>query len=200
MRTGSALAALRQFARVPPSAAETCEACGEALPPSHDHRLQLETGKLSCVCQVCAAARSGGPDSWKYVGHRLVSLDDVVGESDWKRFNLPIDLAYFVTRNAVGRTEAFFPSPMGATEAAIDAEAWAALLARSPILGAMQPDVEALLVHRTQLGVRRAHLVSIDVCYRLIGTLRQSWRGFSGGPEVWGEIERFMAASIRDGS
>jgi hypothetical protein len=41
-------------------------------------------------------------------------------------------------------------------------------------------------------GARRQWLVPIDDCYRLVAVIRTSWRGFSGGREVWLEIERFF--------
>ena len=74
----------------------------------------------------------------------------------------------------------------------LDAEAWSALRAVNQSLDGMKPDVEALLVNH--VGTTPEHyLVSVDVCYRLVGTLRVGWRGFSGGSEVWSEIERLMA-------
>jgi hypothetical protein len=34
--------------------------------------------------------------------------------------------------------------------------------------------------------------VPIDDCYRLVAVIRTRWRGFTGGKEVWLEIERFF--------
>jgi hypothetical protein len=55
----------------------------------------------------------------------------------------------------------------------------------------MEPDVEALLVHRAR-GAREAWLVPVDACYRLVGVIRAHWKGFSGGARVWAEIARFF--------
>ena len=62
----------------------------------------------------------------------------------------------------------------------------------NPALGALQPDVEALLVNRTH-GCREYYLVPIDRCYALVGTIRRQWRGLSGGSEVWEAIGGFFA-------
>jgi hypothetical protein len=55
----------------------------------------------------------------------------------------------------------------------------------------MGADVEALLVNRAR-GARRQWLVPIDDCYRLVAVIRTRWRGFTGGKEVWLELERFF--------
>ena len=50
----------------------------------------------------------------------------------------------------------------------------------------------ALLINR--VGERdEGYLLGIDECFRLAGLIRASWRGLSGGTEVWGEIGRFFA-------
>ena len=53
------------------------------------------------------------------------------------------------------------------------------------------PDVEALLVDRRP-GSARGYRASIDECYRLVGLMRQHWRGFGGGAEAWRAIARFF--------
>jgi hypothetical protein len=55
----------------------------------------------------------------------------------------------------------------------------------------MEEDVEALLVNRAR-GRRGQWLAPIDDCYRLVAVIRTRWRGFTGGKEVWAEIERFF--------
>ena len=56
----------------------------------------------------------------------------------------------------------------------------------------MQPDIEALLVNRPRDAERQGWLVPIDDCYRLVAVIRTRWRGFTGGKEVWLEIEGFF--------
>jgi hypothetical protein len=56
----------------------------------------------------------------------------------------------------------------------------------------MEPDTEALLVNRVK-GEREYYIAPIDECYKLVGLIRSSWRGLSGGTEVWEEIGKFFA-------
>jgi len=65
------------------------------------------------------------------------------------------------------------------------------VVAAAPGLGTLQPDVEALLVH-TEHQQAEAFLVPIDVCYELVGHLRQLWRGFDGGQDVRRRLEEFF--------
>ena len=85
--------------------------------------------------------------------------------------------------------QAFYPSPMGPTESALELDAWAALEAANPILATLEPDVEALLVNRAR-GARRHWIVPLDDCYALVGVIRTHWRGLTGGAEVWREVAR----------
>lgn len=90
-----------------------------------------------------------------------------------------------------------YPSPAGATESLLTLDAWNSLVADNPLLNAMQPDVEALLVNR--LGAMRGfpdaeyYQAPIDECYKLVGLLRTHWRGLSGGSEVWNQIHAYFA-------
>jgi hypothetical protein len=58
------------------------------------------------------------------------------------------------------------------------------------VLASLEPDVEALLVHRAR-GERRHYIVPISDCFELVGLIRTRWRGLTGGREVWEEIARF---------
>jgi hypothetical protein len=80
-----------------------------------------------------------------------------------------------------------YPSPGGATEAMLSAEAWQGLIDDNPALATLQPDVEALLVNRVN-GARQYYRAPIDECYKLVGLIRTHWRGLSGGAEVWKQI------------
>jgi len=57
--------------------------------------------------------------------------------------------------------------------------------------------VEALLVNRIAqsrgAGAAEYFVAPIDECYKLVGLIRGSWRGFSGGTEVWREIGKFFS-------
>ena len=59
---------------------------------------------------------------------------------------------------------AMYPSPAGATESLLPLTAWTTLVADNPVLGQLEPDVEALLVNR--VGESREYfLAPIDACY-----------------------------------
>jgi hypothetical protein len=79
---------------------------------------------------------------------------------------------------------------MGATESLLGLEAWRGLEAANPVLTTLEPDVEALLVHRA-VGRRAHYVVPISDCFELVGLIRTRWRGLTGGREVWEEIGRF---------
>ena len=114
-------------------------------------------------------------------------LDDL----EWERLRIPVDMAFFFHSSPAKRMMAFYPSPMGATESLLELPAWQAIEDANPVLGSLEPDVEALLVNRAR-GSRSHWLVPIDDCYRLVAVIRTRWRGFSGGKEVWEEIDRFF--------
>jgi hypothetical protein len=61
------------------------------------------------------------------------------------------------------------------------------------MLETLAPDVEALLINRTK-GARQYYRVSIDRCFALVGVIRSSWKGISGGVEGWEAIGRFFSA------
>src|SRR5206468_12883551 len=77
-------------------------------------------------------------------------------------------------------------------ESRLELPDWEEISRANPLLASLDADVEALLVNRA--GDHRGYwLVPIDDCYRLVAVIRTRWRGFSGGKEVWLEIERFFA-------
>ena len=71
-------------------------------------------------------------------------------------------------------------------------EGWEQLVADNPLLGRLEPDVEALLINRIG-GARDHYIAPIDRCFELVGLIRISWRGLSGGQEVWDRIANFFA-------
>jgi len=115
----------------------------------------------------------------------------IITDADWAALRLPIDLAFFVRSSAERRVIAYYPSPAGPTESLLDLDAWNDIVRNNPVLDRMEPDVEALLINRTR-GRRDYFIAPIDQCYKLTGLIRRHWRGFSGGDDVWREIERFF--------
>lgn len=193
-------ATLQRFARQPQAvqslAQEACELCGEPIPHQHRHVVEVARREIKCVCQACSilftrAAASEGryllvPD------RRLYLADFALSDAQWEALRIPVGLAFFFHSTPAQRCVAFYPSPMGPTESLLELSAWEELEHSNPILTTLQRDVEALLVYRAR-GAREHFLVPIDECYSLVGLIRTTWRGLSGGQEVWQEVERFFA-------
>ncbi len=59
------------------------------------------------------------------------------------------------------------------------------------MLRELEPEVEALLINRVG-GARDHYIAPIDRCFELVGLIRISWRGLSGGQEVWERIDTFF--------
>lgn len=169
---------------------EHCDVCSEAVPEEHRHLLDTETGELMCACQACSLlfdrdAASNG--HYRRVPERRVRLDPVPTE----KLGVPVGLAFFVVRGD-GMVLAHYPSPAGPTQWEVDRQAWDEVVEDCAELGDMCQDVEALLVN-TAADQRQHWIVGIDDCYRLVGVVRQHWKGLSGGGTVWPEIRRFFA-------
>jgi len=176
----------------PPDTPEVCELCGAPLPDEHRHLLERASRRLVCACRPCALLfdRDGaGADRFAAIPQRRLRLDAfVLDDATWDALRIPVDTAFFFAHGELGRPVAFYPGPMGATESRLELDAWRALAAANPVLDDLAPDVEALLVDRA-----RGHwLVPIDDCYALVGLIRTSWRGLSGGREVWERIDGFF--------
>ncbi len=186
--------ALRRFTR-PRAAVEQCELCSAVLAPEHPHLLDLTSRQLLCACGACAILFSGQQAGrYRQVPRRIQPLPDFrMTDAQWEALLIPIGLAFFFYRTSPGKVVALYPSPAGATESLLPLEAWEELAAENSVLRELEPDVEALLVNR--VGQAREHYrVPIDECFRLVGLIRTTWRGLSGGPEVWGVIAQFFAS------
>jgi hypothetical protein len=188
-----AFGALRRFAR-PRRAEEQCELCSAPLAPNHAHLVEVAKRRLTCACEACAVLFSNqAAGNYRRVPRRVQYLADFrLTDIAWAGLQLPIELAFFLHSTPAGRVVALYPSPAGATEALVDPDAWAALVGDNPVLRTLEPDVDALLVNRVG-SARDCYRVGIDQCYKLVGLLRRTWRGLSGGPLVWGEIAGFFA-------
>jgi hypothetical protein len=191
---------LRQYAaaRRGSASAERCEFCGADIDAAHGHLVDLPRRALLCVCRPCYLLFThdgAGGMRFRAVPDRYMLVSELAVASDlWDALQLPIGLAFFFTNGTTGRTTAFYPSPAGATESELPLDAWQNVIAISPAVGAMLPDVEALIVHRAQAP--RALIAPIDACYELVGRIRRAWRGMQGGDEVFQEIDDFFARAI----
>jgi hypothetical protein len=193
---------------------ETCEFCATQIPADHGHVADLEQSTLMCACRACyllfthsgagqtrqqdeqlgedrrigRARYSAIPDRYRSdPGHPLTP-------AEWDALEIPVGLAFFLRSSADGGLTAFYPSPAGATECRLDLEAWGRIAAVHPLLGAADPDVEAILISRGPGGrdAVECYLVPIDACYELAGRMRLQWRGFDGGAEARQSIADFL--------
>jgi len=166
--------------------------CAAELAAPHTHVFDRKAGQLRCACATCERLLVVPGAPWTAVRHRVERLPGfTLTDAHWRALALPIDLAFFVTSSAAGRVIARYPSAAGTVESSLALPAWQSLVAANPVLDALEPDVEALLVNRA--GERREHyLASIDECYRLVGLIRLHWRGVGGGAAVWEAIDRFF--------
>jgi hypothetical protein len=168
-----------------------CELCDAAIGAEHRHLLELHGREIVCACRPCSLLFPGGNGLYRVIGDRRLRLDEfAMDDAMWDELRVPVDMAFFFHNSVEERVMAFYPSPMGPTESLLQLDAWADLVAANPVLETLEPDVEALLVHRAH-GARRHYLVPIDECYALVGVIRTSWKGFTGGREAWQEIARF---------
>ena len=176
---------------------ERCEMCAEPIGEWHGHVVNIESRGLMCTCRPCALlftkeGAAGGrfkavPERYKY------AADVPLAAASWDSIGIPVAMAFFFTNSALGQTVAFYPSPAGATESQLSLEAWTDLLAATPAMADLSPDVEALLVNKSANGFE-CFLVPIDACYELVGLVRMHWKGFDGGQEAWDAIDGFFDA------
>jgi hypothetical protein len=177
-------------------AVEQCEMCRAALDERHGHLVDVEQRSLVCACRACFllfTAEGAARGRYRAVGER-VRYDPAAprDSGSWAALQIPVGIAFFFVNSALGHVVASYPGPAGATECELDLSAWDELAAGLPLLRAMKPDVEAILMVRGEREVE-AFLVPVDACYSLAGRLRVSWRGFDGGAEARQELDSFLA-------
>ena len=176
-----------------------CDMCAEPIGEPHAHVVSLESRSLMCTCRPCYLLFTDQDAHLKYrsVPERYLSFPDhdggVLDARAWDELQIPVGLAFLFQNSVQGRTVAFYPGPAGATESELPLDAWDRIVAHSPGLAVLRPDVEALLVRRSAQTPGSCHLVPIDACYQLVGQLRMLWRGFDGGSEAHAAMDEFFA-------
>jgi hypothetical protein len=178
---------------------EGCEMCGEHITDQHSHVVNIDSRSLLCTCRPCYLlfTREGaGRGNFRSVPDRYLA-DPAFQLSDarWEELQVPVAMAFFFYNSVLGRIVAQYPSPAGATESLLDLAAWESIAAENPLAAALEPDVEALIVHRSSNHEERRNesfLVPIDTCYELVGRVRLHWTGFDGGPEARADIAAFF--------
>jgi hypothetical protein len=172
---------------------ERCEMCREVLGERHGHVVDLEERSLSCTCRACYLLFTHeGAAGGRYRAvpeHVYHDPDRPLTDADWNELQIPVAMAFFFYNSALGQVVAGYPSPAGATECELDLAAWDRLAAAYPLLGRLAPDVEAILVNRSEDEV---FLIPVDECYALVGELRMKWQGFDGGAEARAALASFL--------
>jgi hypothetical protein len=174
----------------------TCERCGEPVPATHNHHVDLATRRLSCSCRACwLLSGATAPASVRAVPERYLQGPALQFQSaQWEALQIPVSIAFFMINSSIGRTIAFYPSPAGATESALPLTAWHDIEHTNAWVRTLVPDVEALLVRKGRDADDGCDgfIVPIDACYDLVGRIRVHWNGFSGGVAVQSEMDRFF--------
>jgi hypothetical protein len=195
----SLVAGLKHFVRLPPRTeppsggreGEHCELCPISLAADHKHLLDLEERRILCVCPTCWSMRSGEA-RYRPTGSRTLWLDGLeMPDELWAAFQIPIGLAFLMRSSATGGIVALYPSPAGATESELELDAWHRLVAANPALEDLDFDAEALIVNR--LSDPPAYVIApLDDCYRLVGLIKSTWEGISGGAAMEAAVQRFF--------
>ena len=197
MTAGALQRAIRRADGLRRERGERCDLCGADVPDAHAHLLDERRDGLMCACRACALLferEAAGRGHYRLVPTRRVRLSGV----PTAELGVPVGRAFFVT-GPDGAVLAHYPSPAGVARWELDAGIWERVVEGCPALRSLRPLVEALLVN-TVRGADEQWLVPIDECYRLVAVVRGAWKGLSGGPRVWPEIDRFFAALAgRDG-
>ena len=170
---------------------EKCELCGRPLSDEHRHLLELNERRILCACEPCLAMKSG-LENYCPVSTRTLWLDDFVFPDElWSAFQLPVGLAFFMRSTGTNSVVALYPSPAGATECELHLESWDKLVELNPILLDLEADAEALVVNR-MVGAHQHAIVPIDECYRLVGLIKSTWQGISGGNAIEDAVPKFL--------
>ena len=193
-----AFQALRRFAQVREPALHTlehCDLCQVAIPANHRHLLELSKRELICACQQCALLfdnAGAGKGKYRLIPQRYQQLVNFsLTDEQWESLMIPVNMAYIFRSTGQKSVMAFYPSPAGAVESLLSLGEWESICEHNPVLCDMEYDCEALLIRRLSQD-NNYYIVPIDACYQLVGLIRTSWRGLSGGTEVWQAIGEFF--------
>ncbi len=197
-RSAAPLQTLRRFvqkrepSRLP---VEHCELCNEAIPEVHHHLLDLNNHAVICACQACSILfheQGAGGGTYRLIPSRYLFLSDFhMTDEQWDELMIPVNMVYIFQDTKENRVKAFYPSPAGATESLLALESWKELVSNNSILHELNPDVEALLINRVH-DAHEHYIIPIDTCYQLVGLIRLSWKGLSGGEKAWNAIAEFF--------
>ena len=189
---------LRRFLREPdgPQAPpqERCELCATPVAAEHPHLVEPAERRLLCACTACGVLFSEPGLRYRRVPDRyLYDTGFVLSDTQWDELQVPVGMAFFLVNSIRRAVVACYPSPAGATECELDLEAWEALVADNPVLETLEADAEALVINRMADPPQHA-IVPIDVAYQLVGVVKASWEGISGGRATEEAVAGYFAA------
>ena len=175
---GGAAAAGRGAARRTRSSAS----CARSRSPRRTGTCCTSTSGGSCACARragrCARAT---PSTARSATARCGSTTSRSPTSSGRRSRSRSGWRSSWSRPCRAAWSALYPSPAGATECELDLEAWERAGApRTRCWQTLEADAEALVVNRMADPPQHA-IVPIDVAYQLVGVVKASWEGISGG-------------------
>src|SRR5690606_29040914 len=114
----------------------------------HPHVVDREGRAILCACRACALLFERQERGRYRTVPRRVLVEPTLSLTPARlsALGVPVQLAFVFFHSTLTRWVALYPSPAGPTEAVLDDEAVAPLLAASALARALEPDVEALLV------------------------------------------------------
>ena len=182
--------------------APRCDMCAAPLEDAHRHLVEVGRRGVLCTCRACGLLFTASDARYKVVPDRVIADPTcALTPGQWSELGIPVSLAFCYLDSATGGVTLCYPGPAGIVEGELAPDAWNALVAATPLAGALEHDVEALLVH----GKRGAEhvtsfLVPISTAYELAARLRTSWRGISGGPAANRVLDDLFLELARKGA
>jgi hypothetical protein len=144
---------------------ERCGMCDAPVEEQHRHVVDRHEQRLVCVCRACYLLFTGEWNGGRFraVPDRfLTDARHPITAAVWEQLQVPVGMAFFIRGMAGREVAAFYPSPAGATECLLDLAAWNRLVDEVPLLAAAEPEIEAILVRRTDDAVQ-CYLVPVDI-------------------------------------
>ena len=162
--------------------------------------------RSTATCSTSTSGGSSAPASpaWRCARRTGPTGRPAPGCSGWRTSELPEDLwataadpdrprLLHALELGRARSSASTRAPRVRPNASWSWAAWEDLCAANPVLDSLEPDVEGLIVNRISEPAQFA-IAPIDECYRLVGAVKASWEGISGG----GAVERVVPAFFEE--
>jgi hypothetical protein len=158
---------------------DRCELCGGRVDDLHRHVVDVERHAMCCACRACAMlfSHDRGQGRFRTVPERVrASPAFTMTPATWAELGVPAPVGYFV-RDAADRHWVCYPGSIGLIRADVSAAQWAAIAATTALAGALEPEVDALLVHRRAAAAFECFVLPVAAGYDVIRRL-----GVAGEP------------------